>query len=83
MQDDLLTSGQAAEELGVSPQTVVRWSDNGTLPCSWTPGGHRRFLASAVAKVRARLRDTTQERPRRCNAEAANTETHPPQEGNR
>jgi predicted site-specific integrase-resolvase len=82
--DDLLTSGRAAAILGVSVMTVVRWSaqEDGPLSCSWTPGGHRRFRSSDVARLRARLHDTTQERPRRCTAEAANTET-PPQEGNR
>lgn len=67
MQSDLLTSGQAASELGVSVMTVVRWSnrEDGTLTCSWTPGGHRRFLVAEVARVRARIYDTTQARPQR------------------
>ncbi|TMD10117.1 MAG: MerR family DNA-binding transcriptional regulator, partial [Chloroflexi bacterium] len=34
--------GQAAELLGVSPDTVRRWTDAGRLPTVRSRGGHRR-----------------------------------------
>ena len=39
-----LTLSEAAEQLGVHPTTLRRWADNGDIPVSVTPGGHRRFL---------------------------------------
>jgi len=55
--DPLLTTGEAAAVLEVAPQTVARWADadDGSLPCTRTPGGHRRFRATTVQALRARL----------------------------
>ena len=55
--DPLLTTGKAAAVLEVAPQTVARWADadDGTLPCTRTPGGHRRFRTTAVQALRTRL----------------------------
>jgi excisionase family DNA binding protein len=37
----------AAEILGVTERTVLRWAENGTLPVAYrTKGGHRRFAMS-------------------------------------
>jgi excisionase family DNA binding protein len=44
----------AARTLGVSPHTVRRWTTSGFLPCSRTPGGHRRFQQEDIAEL-ARL----------------------------
>jgi molybdopterin-binding protein len=41
--------GQAAELLGVSPDTVRRWTDAGRLPTVRTRGGHRRIDGAALA----------------------------------
>lgn len=30
-------------EYSISPQTLRRWADAGTLPCLWTPGGGKRL----------------------------------------
>lgn len=49
--DDLLTTSEAAEALGVSPATVKRWADRGKIPSSRTPGGHRRYPAPGLARV--------------------------------
>lgn len=38
-----LTLGQAAQLLGVHPNTLRRWADDGDIHCTRTPGGHRRF----------------------------------------
>jgi excisionase family DNA binding protein len=45
---DLISTGEAARLLGVSPQTVRRWADLGDLPSVRTPGGQRRFHRSTV-----------------------------------
>jgi excisionase family DNA binding protein len=39
----------------VVPQTIIRWANDGTLACTRTAGGHRRFRKSDVAALRARL----------------------------
>jgi excisionase family DNA binding protein len=54
--DPLLTTGEAAAVLEVVSQTIARWANDGTLPCTGrTPGGHRRFRTTAVQALRARL----------------------------
>ncbi|MCB8983741.1 MAG: helix-turn-helix domain-containing protein [Ardenticatenaceae bacterium] len=45
-----LTLSQAAKELGVHVTTLRRWADNGDIPVMLTPGGHRRFAASDLAR---------------------------------
>ena len=47
-QDPLLSSTQAARLIGVHPASIKRWANQGKLKCVKTPGGHRRFLKSAV-----------------------------------
>jgi molybdopterin-binding protein len=47
--------GQAAELLGVSPDTVRRWTDAGRLPIVRTRGGHRRIDGAALADFAASL----------------------------
>lgn len=77
MQDDLLTSGQAATRLGVSTMTVVRWSDREEDPlvCTRTRGGHRRFRSSVIAAEWKRLYGATQSGPGDATPEPQNTET--------
>jgi molybdopterin-binding protein len=45
--------GQAAELLGVSPDTVRRWADEGRLPTRRTAGGQRVVDAEALARFAA------------------------------
>ena len=52
---DLLTPGQVATLFGVTPKTIGRWDEAGILPGERTPGGHRRFPASAVHELLAFL----------------------------
>ena len=40
---DLLTTGQAAKLVGVTPDTVLKWIKKGKLPATRTPGGHYRI----------------------------------------
>jgi molybdopterin-binding protein len=44
------TVGQAAELLGVSPDTVRRWADRGDLKVSRTSGGRRRLDGAGLAR---------------------------------
>ncbi len=48
-----LRIGQAAELLGVSPDTVRRWADDGRLPTRRTSGGHRVVDGVALAELAA------------------------------
>ncbi len=41
--DKWLALGAAAERLGVHPNTLRRWAEDGRVPYMLTPGGHRRF----------------------------------------
>ncbi len=43
------TVGEAAELIGVSPDTVRRWVDSGALPAERTAGGRRRVDGAALA----------------------------------
>jgi molybdopterin-binding protein len=48
------TIGQAAEFLGVSPDTVRRWADRGELKVTRTAGGHRHLDGVALARYAQR-----------------------------
>jgi excisionase family DNA binding protein len=43
--------GEASRLLGVSPQTLRRWSDTGNVRVYTTPGGHRRFQRAALERL--------------------------------
>jgi len=47
-----LSVGQAARALGVTPDTVRRWTSTGFLPCERTAGGHRRIADEDVDELR-------------------------------
>lgn len=44
----ILTSGQVAQMMGISSQTVRQLTHRGVLPCEFTHGGHRRYCISDV-----------------------------------
>lgn len=48
---EVLTPGEVAALLGVSPKTVARWASSGALPHFRTPGGHRRYRRVDVLAV--------------------------------
>jgi excisionase family DNA binding protein len=43
MNEEWLGLAETAEILGVHPNTIRRWGDQGLLPVHRTEGGHRRF----------------------------------------
>ena len=45
-----LRLAEAAETLGVSHNTLRRWSDAGVLRCYRTSGGHRRYRRSDLER---------------------------------
>ena len=51
--DELLSTGEAAEILQASVQTVRRWERSGHLTAIRTPGDHRRFRRSEVEALLA------------------------------
>lgn len=46
--DPWLALGAASRLVGVAPDTLRRWADSGRIESFVTPGGHRRFLRSAL-----------------------------------
>lgn len=51
-----LYAAQVAALLHVSPKTVGRWAAEGKLAHVRTLGGHRRYSATSVAELAAKLR---------------------------
>jgi DNA-binding transcriptional MerR regulator len=52
---ELVTTSQAARELGISARSLSRWAKDGTLePDLTTPGGHYRW---DVVRLRQQLRE--------------------------
>jgi excisionase family DNA binding protein len=53
---DRLALGDASRLLGVDPDTLRRWADEGRVPAFTTPGGHRRFERRALERLIAARR---------------------------
>lgn len=51
--DELMTTRQAGDALGVAVRTVQLWVEAGVLPAWRTAGGHRRIARSAVEQLMA------------------------------
>ena len=49
--DDVLSTREAAEQLGVALRTVQLWVESGVLPAWKTAGGHRRISRAAVERL--------------------------------
>jgi excisionase family DNA binding protein len=58
--DRPLSLGPASRLLGVDPDTLRRWADEGRIEAFTTSGGHRRFARAAVERIlEARRHDAT------------------------
>jgi excisionase family DNA binding protein len=55
--DSWLTVREAAGFMGVSEPTLRKWTDSGRIPVFRTPGGHRRYLQSALEEFRRSRED--------------------------
>lgn len=55
---DWLSLGPASRLVGVDPDTLRRWADEGRLPTFTTPGGHRRFERRDLERVMLSRRPT-------------------------
>ncbi len=56
---DWLALGPASRMLGVDPDTLRRWADDGRIPAYTTPGRHRRFRRADVERLCAARRPGT------------------------
>jgi excisionase family DNA binding protein len=60
LDDRPLSLGPASRLLGVDPDTLRRWADEGRIEAFTTAGGHRRFSRSALERIlQARRHDAT------------------------
>ncbi|NIN72190.1 MAG: response regulator [Gemmatimonadetes bacterium] len=50
-----LSTGTVARICQVSPMTIAKWIDEGSLPGHTTPGGHRRVAASDLVRFLERI----------------------------
>lgn len=55
---DWLSLGPASQLLGIDPDTLRRWADDGRVPAWTTPGGHRRFDRAALQRLVEQRRST-------------------------
>lgn len=51
MSEVMISAGEAARRLGVSPITIQRWVDRGLLNAERTPGGHRRIYVTELRRL--------------------------------
>jgi molybdopterin-binding protein len=58
-----LRIGEAAKQLGVSPDTLRRWAEAGRIEVTLTPGGQRTVSQTDVSGLAAERRRTGAERP--------------------
>lgn len=49
--EELLRPQEVAEMFGVRVNTVARWAREGRLMALRTPGGHRRYILSAIHSI--------------------------------
>jgi molybdopterin-binding protein len=58
-----LRIGEAAKQLGVSPDSLRRWAEAGRLEVELTPGGQRRVSQVDVTRLAAERRRSGSDRP--------------------
>ena len=60
---DVMSTREAAEQLGVALRTVQLWVESGVLPAWKTAGGHRRVARQAVEALKAQRRQALDAAP--------------------
>ncbi|MGD1012728.1 MAG: GAF domain-containing protein [Acidimicrobiales bacterium] len=70
---ELLNVQRAAQRLGVAPHTVRRWTASGLLPCTRTPGGHRRMRQEDVEALAEQIGGSNQREARRARERELDT----------
>ena len=68
-----LTVQRAALRLGVAPHTVRRWTASGLLPCTRTPGGHRRIREEDVEALAQQIGGSSHMAARRAREREVDT----------
>jgi molybdopterin-binding protein len=63
IENNRLRLGEAAERLGVSPDTLRRWAQAGRIEVKLTPGGQRTVSQAEVSRLAAERRRSGTERP--------------------
>jgi molybdopterin-binding protein len=58
-----LRLGEAAKQLGVSPDTLRRWAEAGRIAVELTPGGQRTVSQADISRLAAERRRAGSERP--------------------
>jgi excisionase family DNA binding protein len=71
--DRYLNVQRAALRLGVAPHTVRRWTASGLLPCTRTPGGHRRIRQEDVDALAQQIGGSTHLEARRARERELDT----------
>jgi len=61
--NERLRLGEAAKQLGVSPDTLRRWAEAGLISVELTPGGQRTVSQAEVSRLAAERRRSGSERP--------------------
>jgi excisionase family DNA binding protein len=51
LREDCYTPAEVAALFRVDPRTITKWAQSGALEYFRTPGGHRRYPASAIQKM--------------------------------
>lgn len=59
-----LSPREAAEQLGISPDTLRRWERNGLIQSERTPGGQRRYDEEAISSILERPAEEQSHLPR-------------------
>jgi len=62
--DDVMSTREAAQVLGVALRTVQLWVESGVLPAWKTAGGHRRIAREAVERLALERRGAVDARTR-------------------
>ncbi len=58
-QPKMVTTSQAAIQLGIHPQTLRRWEREGVIPQAMRRRGRRLYTPSDVSKIREAIMGTT------------------------